>query len=251
MNPDIIIFGAIGADGSSGAKALPANPDYANGLPAANGGSCSWGTCVCAMNGIGGGSGNRGNTGVQGGAAPKAPTLCVIVGRLLSDLVVQTQGGNGGKGGAGSNGTNGGAGQNAGTNVAHCLKSGFFHKAACTPAVGGVGGDAGRGGDGGIGGGGGDGGDLYIYYCEPQSLAPSGAVYQIYGTSKAGSVGIGGAPGIAGQPGAGGMNEPVAGNPATRQSGGNANNNGACGQNGSPPGEPGNVATYYVPVSSP
>ena len=249
MNPDIIVLGAPGADGLSGPLPAPANPDY-TGKPAAAGGSCSWGDCTCATNGVNGGSGNRGNTGLGGATPPKAPTLGVIVGRLLSDLVVQTQGGNGGNGGSGSNGSNGGVGQDAGTNDPSCLKAGWFSKAPCTPALGGYGGNAGQGGDGGPGGGGGDGGDIYIYYYESQSISPSGSTYQIHGISKPGSVGNGGAKGKAGQPGAGGMNEPVNGNPAVPRDGGFSSSDGNPGTNGLTPGEPGNVVSYSLPAGS-
>jgi hypothetical protein len=249
MNPDIIVFAAPGADGLSGPPPAPANPDY-TGKPAAHGGSCSWGECVCAQNGGNAGSGNRGNTGRGGATPPKAPTLGFIVGRLLSDLVVQTQGGNGGLGGAGSNGSNGGAGQDAGTNVPYCLKAGWISKAPCTLALGGYGGDAGHGGDGGPGGGGGDGGDIYLYYYEAQSIGPSGSVYQIHGLSNPGSVGTGGLKGKAGQPGEGGINEAVKGGPLVRQAGGNPNNDGNAGTNGLTPGEPGNVASHYIPAGS-
>ncbi len=247
MKPDIIVLGPTGKDGTAGDPPAAASVDYSN-KPAAKDGSCSRDTCICAKNGKSGGSGNNGNPGATGGATPpKAPTLCIIVGRLVSDLLVQTVGGKGGTGGAGSNGTNGGQGQDAGTNVAYCLKAGWFSKAPCTPAQGGVGGDAGRGGDGLPGGGGGDGGDLYIYYAESQSLSPGGAVYQVFGQSTPGSIGLGGAGGKRGQPGLGGMCEAIGSDPPVRQASGRSNVDGHAGVNGSPSGVPGNVACFVLP----
>jgi hypothetical protein len=247
MKTDIIVLGPSGKDGKDGAPAVVASVDYAN-KPAAADGSCSWDfTCTCAESGQSGGSGNHGNSGTGGTTPLKAPTLCIIVGRLLSDLVVQTLGGKGGTGGAGSNGTSGGQGQDAGTNASYCLKDYWWSKAQCTPAVGGVGGDAGRGGDGGPGGGGGDGGDLYIYYAESQSLSPGGAVYQVFGQSTPGSIGLPGAPGQPGRPGLGGMSEAIGSNPPVRQSSGRSNVEGDPGLNGSPPGNPGHVASFPLP----
>jgi hypothetical protein len=247
MNADIIVLGPSGKDGRGGDPAAAASVDYAN-KPAAANGSCSWDySCTCAESGKSGGSGNPGNSGTGGTTPLKAPTLCIIVGRLLSDLVVQTQGGKGGTGGPGSNGTSGGQGQDAGTNVGYCLKDHWFSKAECTPAIGGVGGDAGRGGDGGPGGGGGDGGDLYVYYAESQSLSPGGAAYQVFGQSTPGWIGLGGAGGQRGQPGLGGMCEAVGSNPPVRQSSGRSNVKGDDGLNGSPPGNPGDVASFALP----
>jgi hypothetical protein len=238
MTPDIIVSGTNGADGAPGPKPAPASSDYTHGPPAA-GGSCGvlW-ICECASNGLAAGSGNGGNTGGGGQAGGNAPTLCIIVGRLVSDLAVQTQGGKGGKGGPGSNGSDGGQGQEAGTNAPFCLQKHSVFKAQCTPAVGGVGGDAGHGGDGGPGGGGGDGGYIYIYYSEAQSVSPGGTAYQIFPLSNPGDIGKGGAPGLRGNPGLGGLNEAVDNNPQTRQRGGFPNGDGGWGPNGSPPGVP-------------
>lgn len=248
MNPDIIVFGPTGANGQNGTPGLPASVDFTNG-PAAQGGTCTKGNCVCASNGTSGGAGNSGNTGSAGLPPPKAPTLCVIVGRLLSDLIVHTQAGNGGNGGAGGNGSNGGAGQNAGINASSCLKKGWFEPAPCQPAIGGYGGNAGRGASGMPGGDGGDGGDIYIYYGEKQGVDGGGAAYQVFGQSIPGGVGMGGAPGQPGLPGAGGFNEPVGGNAATQQGSGYTAQAGGWGPNGSLPGTPGAVFSKSLPQS--
>ncbi|MES2706265.1 MAG: hypothetical protein V4726_06620 [Verrucomicrobiota bacterium] len=250
MNPDIIVFGPNGQIGAPGTPGSPASPDF-TGDPPAQGGTCDKkGNCTCALSGTAGGPGNPGNYGIAGGQAPKAPTLCLIVGRLVSDLVIQTQGGAGGVGGAGGTGSGGGKGQDGGINAASCLKAGWWHDAACQPTLGGIGGNAGRGMDGMPGGGGGDGGDIYIYYGEKQGVDPQGASYQVFGTSVPGEVGMGGAPGKAGNPGAGGMNEAVGNSPATQQPGGNTSIGGNWGPNGSPPGNPGIVSAQMLPSAS-
>src|SRR5262249_39657269 len=163
MKPDIIVLGPSGENGKDGDAAAAASVDYAN-QPAAANGSCFWGYCTCAKSGQSGGSGNHGNPGTNGTTPLKGPTLCIIVGRLVSDLVVQTLGGTGGTGGAGSNGTSGGQGQDAGTNDGYCLKSHWEFKAQCNPAIGEGGGGAGRGGGGRPGGGGGGGGGVYVFF---------------------------------------------------------------------------------------
>lgn len=247
MNPDIIVFGPPGANGISGTNGHAPSSDFVGGQPHAQSGSCKHGSCNCALPGLSGGPGNPGNSGTAGGQAPKAPTLCVIVGRLVSDLAVQTQGGKGGSGGAGGSGSNGGHGQDAGRNTPSCLKTEWYHKAPCYPATGGIGGNAGRGADGRPGGGGGDGGDIYIYYAEPQGVSPSCSAFQVFGTSVPGAVGMGGAPGQAGNPGAGGMNEAVGKNSPTQQASGSSAISGNWGPNGSPPGTPGIVASQMLP----
>lgn len=246
MTPDIIVSGANGADGKPGPQPSPASPDYTNG-PAADAGSCDSWECVCAANGLAAGSGIGGGAGGAGKPGGRAPTLCLIVGRLMSDLVVQSKGGNGGTGGPGSSGTDGGQGQDAGTNVPFCIKDQTSSKAQCTPAIGGVGGDAGDGGDGGPGGGGGDGGEIYIYYSESQNILPGGTAFQVFAESLPGDIGTGGAPGLAGKPGVGGLNEAAGGNPQTRQRSGLPKNNGEWGLNGTPPGVSGTVLSIMLP----
>lgn len=243
---DIVILGVSGKNGDGAPLALPANPDFTGQGPAPSG-TYSDGTCCCAFNGKAAGSGNHGNYGGQGFTGLVAPTLGLIVGRLLSDLVVQSQGGSGGNGAPGGVGTNGGMGQDSGTNEPSCLKSTWISSACCNPAIGGLGGDAGRGGDGGPGGGAGDGGDIYIYYLETQTISPSGAVYQVLPTSSPGGVGLGGVPGTPGQPGLGGYSEAVGTTVTTRVSSGNTANAGGYGPNGQPAGQPGKVIAQFVP----
>ena len=243
---DIVILGVSGKHGDAAPPALPANPDYAGQAPAPSG-TYSDCTCYCAINGQAAGSGNRGNHGGQGFPGLPAPTLGLIVSRLLSDLVIVSQGGSGGQGAPGGTGTDGGLGQDSGTNDPSCLKLTPSSSACCNPAVGGPGGDAGGGGDGGPGGAAGDGGDIYIYYMETQTVSPSGAVYQVLPTSAPGSVGGGGGPGSAGNPGLGGYSEAVGATQETRVQSGATANAGGYGPNGQPPGQPGTVIAQYVP----
>jgi hypothetical protein len=251
MTPDIIVKGADAPDGTPAPVAAAASPDYANQGPA-QAGTCIWEggqwICECASDGQSAGSGIRGGKGGAGRPGGKAPTLCIVVGRLLSDLVLQAEGGKGGQGAPGGRGSNGGQGQDAGSNAAYCLKSHASSAAQCPPAHGGGGGDAGQGGDGGHGGGAGDGGDIYIYQAESQP-SPEISGYQIFALSLPGAIGRGGPPGAAGEPGQGGLDEAAGDNPPARRPSGKAAGEGEWGMNGTPQGIAGNVFTVILPPS--
>ena len=253
MNPDILIRPRPVSKAANGEPAQPASPDFKGKDRAKDG--CYDGTCGCAADGTRGGNGNHGNRGQPGSTGHHAPTFALIVGRLLSDLVVTSHGGQGGEGGDGSDGTDGGDGQDAGRNNVSCITAADGEEPHCRPAIGGPGGDAGAGGDGGPGGNGGAGGSIHISYSQPQGDSATGAVYQVHAASYGGEVGPGGQPGKAGKPGVGGSNEEPpppsqekspAPRVPTRQDSGAPATDGSPGPNGLLPGRVGRIQVHVV-----
>ncbi|MBL9128186.1 MAG: hypothetical protein JNL97_11085 [Verrucomicrobiales bacterium] len=253
MNPDILIRALPVPKAAAGEPAPAASPDFKDKDRAKDG--CYDGTCGCASDGTRGGNGNHGNRGQPGLTGNPAPTFALIVGRLLSDLVVTSQGGRGGEGGDGTDGTDGGDGQDAGRNNASCVSALEGEEPHCRLATGGSGGDAGGGGDGGPGGNGGAGGSIHISYRQPQGDSTTGAVYQVHAASYGGDVGPGGRPGKAGKPGIGGLNEEPPpsteeNSPATRvpprQESGAPATDGSPGPNGKLPGRVGQIQVHVV-----